>query len=113
MSQRHVSFARRLRREQTYAEMKLWAHLRNEHVGGAKFRRQAPIGKYIVDFVSFEKNLVIELDGSQHAEATVIMADAERTKWLESQGFRVIRFWDNEVIQNLEGVFARIEEEIK
>ena len=108
-----VAFARHLRREQTDAERKLWAVLRNGQMDGVKFRRQEPIRKYIVDFVSFEKNLFIEVDGGQHAEPTKAQADAKRTKWLESQGFRVIRFWDNEVLQNLDGVYEVIEGAVK
>lgn len=105
-----VSFARRLRKQQTDAERRLWAILRNGQLSEVKFRRQEPIGRYIVDFVSFERKLIIELDGSQHAEAATTTADAHRTLWLESEGFQVLRFWDNEVLQNMDGVLTRIEE---
>jgi len=71
-----------------------------------KFRRQQPIGKYIVDFVSFEKRIVIELDGGQHSAEQE--RDRERDNWLSKQGFKVLRFWDNEVLQNLEGVLEVI-----
>jgi very-short-patch-repair endonuclease len=77
---------------------------------GYKFRRQAPIGPYVVDFVCFEKRLVIELDGSQHAERTD--QDEQRTRYLERQGFRVIRFWNVEVFENLDGVLECIWREL-
>ena len=113
MKKSPVSFARELRREQTDAERNLWAKLRNRHPAEVKFRRQEPIGRYIVDFVSFDRKLIIEIDGSQHADAATTKADAQRTKWLESQDFRVIRFWDNDVLLNLEGVLMQIEEALK
>jgi len=78
-----------------------------------KFRRQQPIGDYIVDFVCFEKKLIVELDGSQHNDARIKMADNRRTSWLESEGFLVIRFWDNEVLENTVGVLTRIQEMAK
>lgn len=70
---------------------------------GLKFKRQQPIGNYVVDFVCFEKKLVIELDGGQHADQ--VIQDATRTCWLESQGFEVLRFWNNDVLQNMDGVW--------
>ena len=73
---------------------------------GVKFRRQQPIGKYIVDFVSFEKRIVIELDGGQHSAEQE--RDRERDNWLSKQGFKVLRFWDNEVLNNIEGVLEVI-----
>jgi very-short-patch-repair endonuclease len=97
--------ARELRRRSTDAERKLWQHLRDRQVGGAKFRRQVPIGPYIVDFVAIEHQLVIEVDGGQHAMAD---ADLVRSRWLASQGYRVIRFWNNEVLANPEGVIDTI-----
>jgi very-short-patch-repair endonuclease len=98
--------ARALRSNPTEAEKFLWRRLRYEQVDGFKFRRQAPIGGYIVDFVCFQARLVIELDGGQHAEQ--FERDAERTSWLESEGFSVLRFWNNEVFDNIEGVEERI-----
>jgi very-short-patch-repair endonuclease len=103
-------FARELRVNQTEAEKRLWYRLRNRQIGGAKFRRQAPIGRYIVDFVCFELKLVIELDGGQHASPTKY--DEGRTAWLKAREFKIIRFWNNEVIENMDGVWQRIEEEI-
>jgi len=87
--------------------------LRNCGLNGIKFRGQQPIGDYIVDFVSFENQLVIEIDGSQHEKTTGKLKDMGRSKWLESQGFRVLRFWDNDILNNLDGVLTRIGESLK
>ena len=81
--------------------------MKGKNLEGIKFRRQEPIGDYIVDFVAFEKRLVIEVDGGQHAEEEKDN-DIRRDEWLGSQGFRVLRFWNNEVLQNLEGVLETI-----
>ena len=78
-----------------------------------KFRRQEPVGIYIVDFVSFEKKLIIEIDGGQHNIEENKANDELRTQWLESQGFRVIRFWNSEVSSNLDGVITRITEALQ
>ena len=86
----------------TDAEQTLWRHIRGRQLESYKFRRQAPIGSYIVDFVCFEKRLVLEVDGGQHAENEPY--DDKRSKWLESQGFKVLRFWNNEVLQDIEAV---------
>ena len=94
--------ARLLRKNLTDAEIALWKHLRMRQMRGLKFRRQAPIGPFIVDFVSFEAKLVIELDGGQHA--LQMASDKRRTTWLNQQGFKVLRFWDNEVLKNMENV---------
>ncbi len=102
--------ARALRREATDAEWELWSILRNRQLAGSKFRRQQPIGPYIVDFVCFAEKLVVEVDGGQHA--TAAERDAARTAWLESQGFRVLRFWNHDVLQNIEGVSESIRIEI-
>ena len=96
--------ARRLRRRSTDAERLLWRHLRNRQLAGHKFRRQATLGPYIVDFMCLEAHLVIEADGGQHSEE----ADAVRTLWLTSRGLRVIRFWNNDILTNIEGVFEAI-----
>ena len=98
--------ARRLRRNAADAERELWSRPRNRQLADAKFRRQASIGRYIVDFVCFEAKPVVELDGGQHASRTE--KDIERTAWLEDEGYRVVRFWNNEVLQNVEGVLAEI-----
>jgi very-short-patch-repair endonuclease len=94
--------ARALRKNLTEAERALWKHLRLRQQGGYKFRRQQHLGQYIVDFVCLKKRLVIEVDGGQHTEQT--KDDALRTAWLESQGFRVMRFWNNQVLQEMEAV---------
>ena len=80
----------------------LWKILRDRRFAGYKFRRQVPIGPYIPDFVCFEKRLVIELDGGQHQNST--SHEEERTNWLQSQGFRVVRFWNNQVVGDSESV---------
>ena len=103
--------ARRLRRNQTEAERKLWARLRFRQLGNAKFRRQYPIGPFITDFCCMEHGLVIELDGGQHAEHEE--ADRRRSAFLARRGYRVIRFWDNEVIEDIEAVLQRIMDELE
>jgi len=90
----------------TDAERKLWAALRRKQMQGCKFRKQEPIGRYIVDFVCFERRLVIELDGGQHLEREEY--NRKRTCWLEGEGFKVLRFWDHEVLQEFEAVKGRI-----
>jgi very-short-patch-repair endonuclease len=97
-----------LRKGATNAENRLWYHLRAKQLDGIKFRRQEPIGNYIVDFVAFESRLVIEIDGGQHADENGKDHDIQRDAWLKSQGFRVLRFWNNEVLQNLAGVLETI-----
>ena len=86
----------------TDAERTLWRHLRLRQMRWCKFRRQQPIGPYIIDFVCFEKRLVIELDGGQHSSQTSY--DLKRTAWLEGQGFQVLRFWNNKVLKEMEVV---------
>jgi very-short-patch-repair endonuclease len=105
-----TEFARQLRASQTEVEKRLWAKLRDRQILGRKFRRQAEIGPYIVDFVSFEQQLIVELDGGQHSCSDE--EDGRRTKWLEAQGFVVLRFWNNEVAENMEGVLQRVAEAI-
>jgi adenine-specific DNA-methyltransferase len=102
---------RRLRSTQTDAERKLWLYLRNRGLSGAKFRRQRPIGAYIVDFCCLEQKLVVEIDGGQH----VVNAerDQKRTDFLVSKGFRVLRFWNHEVLVQLELVLEHINRELK
>jgi very-short-patch-repair endonuclease len=97
--------ARRLRRESTKAEWKLWYRLRARSLAGFKFVRQEPIGPYIVDFVCREKKLIIELDGGQHAESK---HDLLRDHWLNRRQFRILRFWNNDVFGNMEGVLTTI-----
>lgn len=94
-----------LRKELTPAERKLWAVIRNDQLG-VNFRRQHAIGVYIPDFVCIEKKLILELDGSQHLKQEEY--DAERTKYLEAQGYKVLRFWNQDVMNNIEGVILAI-----
>ena len=93
--------ARLLRRDTTEAEKALWRLLRNRSLGGVKFRRQCSIGRYVADLACLERRLVVEADGGQHAASET---DAARTAWLESQGFRVLRFWNRDILENPEGV---------
>ena len=98
--------AKKLRRNSSNVERLLWRHLKAKQVHGLKFRRQEQIGSYIVDFVCYENGIVIEADGGQHA--LEIEKDEERSQWLRSQGFMVLRFWNNEVLTNIEGVMEAI-----
>ena len=101
--------AKELRRAMTPAERKLWQHLRNGQLNGAWFRRQHAVGPYIVDFFCAKAKLVIEIDGDVHAEPEQAKRDAERTRWLnEQKDYCVIRFWNNEVLHNINGVLAKI-----
>jgi very-short-patch-repair endonuclease len=104
--------ARKLRKESTEAERLLWGHLRRKSLYGLKFRRQEQIGDYIVDFVCYENKLIIELDGGHHNQDEVKAIDEKRQRWLSSQGFNVIRFWNNDVMKNMEGVLQIIKENI-
>jgi very-short-patch-repair endonuclease len=99
---------RRLRAELTDEERKLWVHLRAKRIGGFKFRRQHRIGPYFADFCCIAQHLIIELDGSQHAEPEEEHKDGLRTAYLNQQGYRVIRFWNNQVNTELEGVLQTI-----
>ena len=98
--------ARILRKRQTDSEIYLWNHLRGRRVKGYKFRRQYPVGPFIVDFVCTEKKVIIELDGGQHAQQEV--EDKKRTEYLESLGYRVVRFWNNQVMNEMESVLEEI-----
>jgi very-short-patch-repair endonuclease len=101
-----TSSARRLRQNRTDAERALWARLRRKQLNGARFRQQVPLGAYVVDFLCLEQRLIIEVDGGQHALATA--EDEARTTWLEERGFRVMRFWNNDVLKNRDGVIDAI-----
>jgi len=100
--------ARELRKNLTEAERTLWKYLRLRQFDGNKFRRQQPIGKYIVDFVCFEKKLIVEVDGGQYNEQVIY--DSERNEWLKKQGFRILRFWNNQVLKEIDGVEGGIME---
>jgi putative acetyltransferase len=102
-----MSHARTLRKNATEVERRLWRHLRGRHFEAFKFRRQRAIGPYIVDFVCMERGLIVELDGGQHAEATK-SHDARRDAYLKRAGYRVLRFWNDDVVDNMEGVLKTI-----
>ncbi|HQS02353.1 MAG: hypothetical protein B7Y58_07140 [Halothiobacillus sp. 35-54-62] len=104
MTRSLIKNARALRANMTDAERAIWQSLRAEQMG-VKFRRQAPIGGYIVDFVCFSHKLVIEIDGGQHADSA---SDKVRDAFLVSEGFKVLRFWNNEVLQQLDGVYETV-----
>jgi very-short-patch-repair endonuclease len=103
---RNIATARRLRRTQTDAERVLWSRLRDRRLDGWKFKRQVPIDRYVVDFCCADARIVVELDGGQHDEKA--NEDAERTKVLEAFGYLVLRFWNNDVLSNTEGVLETI-----
>ncbi len=104
------TFSRKLRKDMTDAEKHLWRRIRMQQLG-VKFRRQHPAGSYILDFACVELKLALELDGSQHAEIKQI--DAERTSWLNAKGWQVLRFWNNDVLQNIDGVLGVISNHIR
>ena len=103
-----TKFARHLRQNSTNAESILWYHLRNRLFKNYKFRRQEPVKNFIVDFIYYEQRLIIELDGGQHAENKNIQADEQRTKILESLDYRVLRFWNNDITQDISNVLELI-----
>jgi very-short-patch-repair endonuclease len=105
-----VGVARKLRARMTDAERKLWFALKDRRFDAFKFRRQVPIGPYVADFVCFEARLIVEVDGGQHAES---VRDVERDNWLVKNEFRVVRFWNNDVLQNLEGVLTNLTVELE
>ena len=100
--------ARTLRKNMTKQERILWQFLRKKSINGLKFRRQYPIGNYIVDFICNAKKLIIEIDGGQHNEDKNIIYDKERTKYLETKGYKVIRFWNHDIDNNIESVYQEI-----
>jgi very-short-patch-repair endonuclease len=108
-NEKTVRIARRLRVNQTDAETVLWNRIRNRQIDGCKFARQVPIIGYICDFACRERRLVIEVDGGQHNESA---ADAIRDRRLSEEGYKVIRFWNNDVLGNLEGVLLAIQTEL-
>jgi very-short-patch-repair endonuclease len=100
--------ARALRRQRTEAEDRLWHHVRAGRLGGYKFRTQVRVGGFYLDLVCPARRLVVEIDGGQHGEARQAQYDAERTRYLEANGYRVLRFWNNDVLGNTEGVLTAI-----
>jgi len=105
--------ARDLRKRMTSQEVKLWLHLRSWRKRGFHFRRQAPRDGYIVDFVCLKQRLIVEVDGGQHNFDLHARRDAERDRNFTEQGFRVLRFWNNEIDRNLEGVLTLIDEALR
>ena len=107
-----VPRARRLRRDTTDAERKLWLRLRELPMGSSHFRRQATIGPYFADFACHANRLVIELDGGQHGDGPNAASDAKRDAYMRNSGYRVLRFWNNDVMQNIDGVMHVIAEAV-
>jgi very-short-patch-repair endonuclease len=111
--ERFKKIARRLRTSQTSAEARLWQALRGRRLGNWKFRRQHPIDRYIVDFVTIEGKLIVEVDGATHSNSSEISRDAERTRMLEAFGFQVVRISNIDVFENLEGVLDMIDQTLR
>lgn len=100
-----TKFAKALRQNITDAEQLLWRHLRAHRLNGQKFRRQQPIGPYVVDFVHLGAKLIVEADGGQHSQSE---SDVVRDEWLTSQGFKIMRFWNNDILNNTDAVLTAI-----
>ncbi len=105
-----VTRARKLRAEMTDAERTLWRALRDRRFAGYKFRRQAPIGPYVADFLCYDCRIVVEADGGQHAGS---QRDKRRDAWFAANGYRVVRFWNNDILSNLEGVLTVLHEALQ
>ena len=105
-----TQFAKHLRQNMTDAEKLLWYHLRAYRLNGKRFRRQQPLGPYIVDFVHFGSRVIVEADGGQHNDS---LSDKERDAWLRSQGFRVLRFWNHEILRQADVVLSVIYEALE
>ena len=108
MSNEKTTIAKKLRKNQTSQETKLWSVLRRKNFFGLKFRRQYPIGNYIVDFCCPEKKFILEVDGGGHNERQQAKKDQLRDSWLREQGFTVLRIWNNELEENFEGVIEKV-----
>ena len=108
MKKNLITLARVMRKEPTEAEKKLWRCLRLRQIDGMKFRRQQTIGKYIADFVCLEKRVIVEVDGGQHGEDHGKAGDKVRDEWFSQRGYKVLRFWNNEVMKNTQGVVETI-----
>ena len=105
-----IENSRQLRKNMTPQEKRLWSAIRNRQFFGYRFRRQFPIGQYIVDFICREKKIIIEIDGGQHNEDINIYCDNKRTEYLMAKGYKIIRFWNNEIDKNLVGVYEKLKE---
>ena len=108
----NIKNAKQMRSNMTDAESKMWYLLRAKRFYGLKFKRQVLVGNYIADFICEEKSLIIEIDGGQHNSSNKIQNDIQRTNYLENNGYTVIRFWNNEVLNNIDGVCERIKLEL-
>ncbi|MDC9823128.1 endonuclease domain-containing protein [Devosia sp. ZB163] len=113
LKSRFVARARSLRENSTDAERKLWYRLRDRQLLGCKFVRQQPVGSYVVDFACRERDLIVELDGGQHGTADGVLADAGRTEVLSQHGYRVVRFWNSDVLTNIDGVLQVIADRLE
>ena len=111
MDKRNI-LAKILRKNSTIQEKRLWNLIKNHKFHGLKFKRQQPIGNYIVDFICKEAKIIIEIDGGHHNETENTESDIIRTQYLEQKGYKVIRFWNNEIYENIEGVIKKLEQEI-
>jgi very-short-patch-repair endonuclease len=100
-----TKFARQMRCEPTVAELKFWYQVRDRRLEGFKFKRQIPVGPYIADFICIERRLIVEIDGGQHSESE---HDRKRDAFLTSEGYRVLRFWNADVLTNMEGVIDMV-----
>ena len=105
-----IEKSRVLRKNMTPQERKLWCIIRNRQFFGYRFRRQFPLGQYIVDFICREKKIIIEIDGGQHNEIKNIQYDKNRTEYLISEGYKVLRFWNNDIDKNIGGVYEKLKE---
>ena len=105
-----IENSRQLRKNMTPQERKLWYIIRNRQFYGYRFRRQFPFGQYIVDFICREKKIIIEIDGGQHNEIKNILYDNKRTEYLISEGYKVLRFWNNDIDKNIDGVYEKLKE---
>jgi adenine-specific DNA-methyltransferase len=113
LSDDQCRFARKLRQQATDAETRLWYHLRGRRLQGFRFRRQHPIGPYFADFVCLEVGLIIELDGGQHNTRKGLAHDTTRSDVLAARGFEILRFWNNDVLQNTQGVLEAISRRLR
>ena len=112
INKQKTTYARTLRKSSTDMERILWSQLRGRQLLGVKFRRQQPFKGYIVDFISFEKRIIIEIDGGQHSNDSNKVDDEKRTAVFAKDGFIVLRFWDNELLDNIENVLETIRQQI-
>lgn len=112
MKAKNTSKSKELRKNQTPWESKVWYYLRKKNFSNLKFKRQVPIGEFIVDFCCQRLRLIIELDGGYHADTAQRMKDFKRDKWMKNKGYTILRFWNNEVDNNIEGVLEKILETI-